>query len=53
MPVHAVTALFGEHGLRARFATEIARIDDTAGQEKDRPGERSSKPWSSPGGTRE
>jgi Helix-turn-helix domain/HD domain len=34
MPLHAVTAMYGEQGLRARFAAEIARFPDTAGQEQ-------------------
>ena len=29
MPLHAVTAMYGEQGLRARFAAEIARFPDT------------------------
>ena len=34
MPLHAVTAMYGEQGLRARFAAEIARFPDPAGQEQ-------------------
>jgi transcriptional regulator with XRE-family HTH domain len=34
MPLHAVTAMYGEQGLRARFAAEIARLPDPAGQEQ-------------------
>jgi hypothetical protein len=34
MPLHAVTAMYGEQGLRARFAAEIARFPDTAGREQ-------------------
>jgi hypothetical protein len=34
MPLHAVTAMYGEQGLRARFAAEITRFQDTAGQER-------------------
>ena len=34
MPLHAVTAMYGEQGLRARFAAEMARFPDTAGQEQ-------------------
>jgi hypothetical protein len=30
MPLHAVTAMYGEQGLRARFAAEIARFPDPA-----------------------
>ena len=32
MPLHAVTAMYGEQGLRARFAAEIARFPDPAGR---------------------
>jgi hypothetical protein len=32
--LHAITTVYGEHGLRARFAIEIARIDDATSQEK-------------------
>ena len=34
MPLHAVTAMYGEQGLRARFAAEIARFPDPAGRER-------------------
>ena len=34
MPLHAVTAMYGEQGLRARFAAEIVRFPDPAGQEQ-------------------
>ena len=34
MPLHVVTAMYGERGLRARFAAEIARLPDPAGREK-------------------
>ena len=34
MPLHAITALYGEQGLRTRLAMEIARLDDTASQRK-------------------
>lgn len=34
MPLHAVTAMYGEAGLRARFAAEIARFPDPAGREQ-------------------
>jgi hypothetical protein len=34
MPLHAITALYGERGLRERFATETARLGDTAGRRK-------------------
>jgi transcriptional regulator with XRE-family HTH domain len=34
MPLHAVTAMYGEQGLRARFAAEIARFPDPAGREQ-------------------
>jgi transcriptional regulator with XRE-family HTH domain len=34
MPLHAVTAMYREQGLRARFAAEIARFPDPAGQEQ-------------------
>ena len=33
MPLHAVTAMYGEQGLRARFAAEMARFPDPAGRE--------------------
>ena len=32
MPLHPITAVYGEPGLRARFAAEIARPADPAGQ---------------------
>lgn len=34
MPLHAITALYGERGLRERFATETARFGDMAGRRK-------------------
>jgi (p)ppGpp synthase/HD superfamily hydrolase len=34
MPLHAITALYGEQGLRARLAIETARLDDAASQRK-------------------
>ncbi|WP_300614414.1 HD domain-containing protein [Trebonia sp.] len=34
MPLHAITALYGERGLRERFATETARLGDSAGRRK-------------------
>ena len=34
MPLHAVTAMYGEQGLRARFAAEIARFPDPADREQ-------------------
>ena len=34
MPLHAVTAMYGEQGLRARFAAEIARFPDPAAREQ-------------------
>ena len=34
MPLHAVTAMYGEQGLRARFAAEIARFPDPAVREQ-------------------
>ena len=34
MPLHAVTAMYGEQGLRARFAAEIARFPDPAAREE-------------------
>src|SRR5215831_1789964 len=34
MPLHAITALYGERGLRERFATETARLADTASRRK-------------------
>ena len=34
MPLHAVTALYGEQGLRARFAAEMARFPNPAGREQ-------------------
>ena len=34
MPLHAITAVYGEQGLRARLAMEIARLDDTVSQRK-------------------
>ena len=30
MPLHAVTAMYGEQGLRARFAAEMERFPDRA-----------------------
>jgi HD domain len=34
MPLRAITALYGERGLRERFATETARFGDAAGRRK-------------------
>lgn len=34
MPLHAVTAMYGEQGLRTRFAAEIARFPDPAAREQ-------------------
>jgi len=34
MPLHAVTAMYGEQGLRARFAAEIARLPGPAGRDR-------------------
>jgi (p)ppGpp synthase/HD superfamily hydrolase len=34
MPLHAITATYGEQGLRARLAIEIARLDDAASQQQ-------------------
>lgn len=34
MPLHAITALYGERGLRERFATETARLGDTGDRRK-------------------
>ena len=34
MPLHAVTAMYGEQGLRARFAAELARFPDPAAREQ-------------------
>jgi HD domain len=34
MPLHAITALYGERGLRERFATETARLGDPPGRRK-------------------
>jgi len=34
MPLHAITALYGERGLRERFATETARLGDPTGRRK-------------------
>ena len=34
MPLHAITALYGERGLRERFATETARLRDPTGRRK-------------------
>jgi hypothetical protein len=34
MPLHAVTAMYGEQGLRARFAAELARFPDPADREQ-------------------
>jgi hypothetical protein len=34
MPLHAITAVYGEQGLRARLAIEAGRLDDPAGQQK-------------------
>ena len=43
MPLHAITAVYGEQGLRARLAIETGRLDDAAGRR------RSAKRWSWPG----
>ena len=45
MPLHAITALYGERGLRERFAAETARLGDSTGRRK------SSKRSSSPDGS--
>jgi hypothetical protein len=34
MPLHAITGLYGERGLRERFATEAGRLGDTTGRRK-------------------
>lgn len=34
MPLHAITTLYGERGLRERLATETARLGDPAGRRK-------------------
>ncbi len=34
MPLHAITTLYGEHGLRERFALETARLADPAARRK-------------------
>jgi hypothetical protein len=34
MPLHAITALYGERGLRERFAVETARLGDPSGRRK-------------------
>ena len=34
MPLHAITAVYGEQGLRARLAIETARLDDPPSQQK-------------------
>jgi transcriptional regulator with XRE-family HTH domain len=34
MPLHVVTSMYGELGLRARFAAEIARFPDPGGREQ-------------------
>lgn len=34
MPLHAITALYGERGLRERFATETAQLGDAVGRRK-------------------
>lgn len=34
MPLHAITALYGERGLRERFATETGRIGDPSGRRR-------------------
>ena len=34
MPLHAVTAMYGEQGLRARFAAEMTRFPDPADREQ-------------------
>jgi (p)ppGpp synthase/HD superfamily hydrolase len=34
MPLHAITTRYGELGLRARLALEVARLDDRASQQK-------------------
>jgi (p)ppGpp synthase/HD superfamily hydrolase len=34
MPLHAITAVYGEQGLRARLGVETSRLDDPAGRQK-------------------
>lgn len=34
MPLHAITTIYGERGLRERLATETARLADSAGRRK-------------------
>ena len=34
MPLHAISTVYGEHGLRARLAIETARLGDPAGRQK-------------------
>ena len=34
MPLHAITAIYGERGLRERLATETGRLADTSGRRK-------------------
>ena len=34
MPLHAITALYGERGLRERFAAETTRLCDSSGRRK-------------------
>jgi hypothetical protein len=34
MPLHAISAVYGEQGLRARLAIETARLGDAPGQQK-------------------
>jgi (p)ppGpp synthase/HD superfamily hydrolase len=34
MPLHAITTMYGEEGLRVRFAIETARLDGTGSQQK-------------------
>ena len=34
MPLHAITAVYGEQGLRARLAIETGRLDDAASRQK-------------------
>jgi len=34
MPLHAITTVYGEQGLRARLAIEAGRLGDAAGRKK-------------------
>jgi hypothetical protein len=34
MPLHAISAVYGEQGLRARLAIETGRLGDAAGRQK-------------------